>query len=116
MIAKGTKEAGGTNIDMLQVYIRTAMDIIGRAGFNYYFEKHQDDEGHNPLSRAFNAMINGMLENKTLALIQSVLPQVLDLVSRRPPRPLRKRGAQRIPLLMWHPRPSQPSQLLGHGR
>ncbi|GMK59767.1 hypothetical protein CspeluHIS016_0803730 [Cutaneotrichosporon spelunceum] len=69
----------GTKIDMLQIYIRTAMDIIGRAGFNYYFEKHKDTEGENPLSKAFNAMINGMLENRALVVIQSIFPQALDM-------------------------------------
>lgn len=66
---------------MLQIYIRTAMDIIGRAGFNYYFEKHLGENGENLLSSTFNAMINGMLENKKLVLIQSIFPRALDLVS-----------------------------------
>jgi cytochrome P450 len=70
-----------TEIDMLQVYIRTAMDIIGRAGFNYYFEKHKGPDGENPLSKSFNDMINGMFENKKLVLAQSIFPQFLDLVS-----------------------------------
>ncbi|BEJ09053.1 hypothetical protein CcaverHIS641_0511470 [Cutaneotrichosporon cavernicola] len=68
-----------TEIDMLQVYIRTAMDIIGRAGFNYYFEKHKGKDGENPLSKAFNDMINGMFENKRLVIVQSIFPQALDM-------------------------------------
>lgn len=59
-----------TQIDMLQVYIRTAIDIIGRAGFNYYFEKNKDVDGENPLLRAFNDMINGMIENRKLVMVQ----------------------------------------------
>lgn len=68
---------------MLQMYIRTAMDIIGRAGFNYYFEQHKDADGQNPLSRALNQMINGMMENRLMSIIQMVTPRVLDLVSRK---------------------------------
>ncbi|CAK9785135.1 cytochrome P450 [Cutaneotrichosporon oleaginosum] len=68
----------GTQVDMLQVYVRTAMDIIGRAGFNYYFEQHKVN-GENPLSKAFNDMINGMLENRKLVLVQNIFPQALDL-------------------------------------
>jgi hypothetical protein len=68
---------------MLQEYIGTALDVIGRAGFNYRFNSH--DGRVNPLAKAFNDMINTMLENRTVALINSVMPAAMDFVSARVP-------------------------------
>lgn len=71
----------GAEIDMLNAYTCTAMDLIGRAGFNYHFKSHVDHS--NPLSTALTTMVNGFLENKLAALVQGVFPAALSLVGRK---------------------------------
>lgn len=63
-------DAGAKPLDVLQHYTGIALNIIGRAGFNYDFESHERDT--NPLAVAFNNMINKSLENKTAALLQNM--------------------------------------------
>lgn len=67
-------------LDMLQQYTRAALNIIGRAGFNYDFERNRDKDGNNPLSSALNSLFNILVESKVLALTMQMLPVVLDLV------------------------------------
>jgi len=74
----GSEKATTARIDMLQAYIGTALDVIGRAGFNYYFNSHKTQE--NPLAKAFNHMINANLENKMVAMIQQVFPGAFNWV------------------------------------
>jgi cytochrome P450 len=64
-----------TRVDMLQSYIGTALDVIGRAGFNYRFDSHTT---RNPLGGAFNRMINASLENKMVSMVQQVFPAALN--------------------------------------
>lgn len=69
--------AKSSQVDMLQAYIGTALDVIGRAGFNYRFDSHQENY-QNPLAAAFNNMINTGLENKLVAFTSQVFPAALD--------------------------------------
>lgn len=74
-----SEKATSAPIDMLQAYIGTALDVIGRAGFNYNFNSHSSTS--NPLADAFNHMVNANLESKTIAMIQQVFPGALNWVS-----------------------------------
>jgi hypothetical protein len=86
LITAETKSEKATTapVDMLQAYIGAALDVIGRAGFNYHFKSHAAGVV-NPLAGALNNMVNVALENKTMALIQAVFPKALDWASCRYP-------------------------------
>lgn len=77
-----SEKAASARVDMLQAYIGTALDVIGRCGFGYDFKSHDKGGAVNPLAGALNRMVNVSIENKTTALIQAVFPAALNFVSR----------------------------------
>ncbi|WOO83299.1 Cytochrome P450 monooxygenase FUM15 [Vanrija pseudolonga] len=73
-------EKGGAQVDIHLYFMRTALDIIGLAGFNYDFGAA--DEADNPLSKSMFAATNGIQKPSIVRVLQIFYPALLPLPTR----------------------------------
>jgi len=73
-IAKNAKVVGSVPIDVLSWLSRTALDIIGLAGFNYKFDTLNTEEKPNELSEAFQTVFQTNTELTFVLVLRNMFP------------------------------------------
>lgn len=82
VVRDGEKGGKGAQVDIHLYFMRTALDIIGLAGFNYDFGAAV--EADNPLSKSMFAATNGIQKPSIVRVLQIFYPALLPIVSVQP--------------------------------